>query len=90
MLGGRAHLRSLLYMSVVAGIRCNPTIRGFYKHLLAAGKAPKIAIVACMRKLLVILNAMLKSQKRWRINDRCEAPAAAALGLGQEPTLEHL
>jgi transposase len=64
--GGRAHLRSLLYMSVVAGIRFNATIRQFYKHLTASGKAPKVALVACMRKLLVILNAMLKSQQPWR------------------------
>ena len=64
--GGRAHLRSLLYMSVVAGIRFNATIRQFYKHLTANGKAPKVALVACMRKLLVILNAMLKSQQRWK------------------------
>ena len=63
--GGRAHLRSLLYMSVVAGLRCNATIRAFYRHLLAAGKAPKVALVACMRKLLVILNAMLKSGQKW-------------------------
>ena len=64
--GGRAHLRSLLYMSVVAGIRFNVMIRTFYKHLRAAGKAPKVALVACMRKLLVTLNAMLKSQQPWR------------------------
>jgi transposase len=53
-------------MSVVAGIRFNVTIREFYKHLTASGKTPKVALVACMRKLLVILNAMLKSQQRWR------------------------
>ena len=64
--GGRAHLRSLLYMSVVAGIRFNATIRTFYKHLVAAGKPPKVALVACMRKLLVSLNAMLKSRQPWR------------------------
>lgn len=64
--GGRAHLRAVLYMSVVAGIRFNATIRTFYKHLRGAGKAPKVALVACMRKLLVILNAMLKSQQPWR------------------------
>lgn len=64
--GGRAHLRSLLYMSVVVGIRFNATIREFYNHLKAGGKAPKVALVACMRKLLVILNAMLKSQQPWR------------------------
>src|SRR5919112_4831983 len=72
--GGRAHLRSLLYMSVVAGIRFNATIRQFYKHLTGSGKPPKVALVACMRKLLVILNAMLKSQQPWR-------PAAAPVEL---------
>lgn len=61
--GGRAHLRSLLYMSVVAGIRFNLKIRAFYKHLTAGGKAPKVALVAC---LLIILNAMMKSQEPWR------------------------
>src|SRR3954447_10928296 len=72
--GGRGHLRSLLYMSVVAGIRFNATIRQFYKRLTAGGKAPKVALVACMRKLLVILNAMLKSQQPWR-------PAATSVEL---------
>jgi transposase len=64
--GGRSHLRSLLYMSVVSGLRCNETIQAFYKHLLAAGKPPKVALVACMRKLIVILNAILESQEAWR------------------------
>lgn len=63
--GGRAHLRSVLYMSVVAGLRFNAPIRAFYKQLIAAGKASKVALVACMRKLLVILNAILKSQQPW-------------------------
>ena len=75
--GGRAHLRSLLYMSVVAGIRFNATIRQFYKHLTASGKAPKVALVACMRKLLVILNAMLKSQQPWRPAAACAELASA-------------
>ena len=76
--GGRAHLRSLLYMSVVAGIRFNPTIRAFYKHLIGAGKARKVALVACMRKLLVILNAMLKSGQAWRSTGASADSAAAA------------
>ena len=63
--GGRSYLRSLLYMSVVSGLRWNDKIRDFYQHLLAAGKAPKVAIVACMRKLIIILNAMLHSQQAW-------------------------
>ncbi len=75
--GGRAHLRSVLYMSVVAGLRFNSTIRMFYKHLIAAGKAPKVALVACMRKLLVILNAMMKSQQPWRLTSDAELASAA-------------
>ena len=77
--GGRAHLRSVLYMSVVAGLRFNATIRTFYKHLIAAGKAPKVALVACMRKLLVILNAMVKSQQRWSSTAHSEFVSAAAI-----------
>lgn len=64
--GGRAHLRAVLYMSAVASLRFNAPIRTFYQHLRAAGKTPKVALVACMRKLLVILNAMLKSQQPWK------------------------
>jgi transposase len=64
--GGRSHLRSLVYMSVISGIRCNEKIQAFYRRLVAAGKAPKVAIVACMRKLLVILNAMLRTEQEWR------------------------
>jgi transposase len=74
--GGRAHLRSVLYMPVVAGIRFNPAIRTFYKHLKAAGKASRVAIVACMRKLLVILNAMVKSQQPWRSTAAAELASA--------------
>jgi transposase len=63
--GGRAHLRALLYMSVVAGLRFNATIRSFYQHLRQAGKPAKVALVACMRKLLVQLNAMVRSAQTW-------------------------
>src|SRR6476660_4048166 len=64
--GGRSHLRAVLYMSAVSGVRFNATIRAFYKHLRERGKAPKVAMVACMRKLLIILNAILKTQQPWR------------------------
>ena len=77
--GGRAHLRSVLYMSVVASLRFNATIRTFYKHLIAAGKAPKVALVACMRKLLVMLNAMLKSQQPWSSKAHSEIASATAI-----------
>ena len=58
--GGRSRVRAVLYMGALAASRFNPVIRDFYQRLLAAGKPKKVALVACMRKLLVILNAMLK------------------------------
>ena len=64
--GGRAEVRSALYMAVLAAIRHNPIIRAHYTHLRAKGKAAKVALVACMRKLLTILNAMVRDQTRWR------------------------
>lgn len=63
--GGRAQVRSVLYMAAVAAIRCNPVIKTFYKHLRAQGKPAKLAITACMRKLLVTMNAMLKNGSAW-------------------------
>ena len=63
--GGRAHLRALLYMAIIAGLRFNPTIRAFYQHLRQAGKPAKVALVACMRKLLTQLNAMAKASQAW-------------------------
>ncbi len=64
--GGRAHVRTALYMAALAASRRNPVIREFYNRLRAAGKVPKVALVACMRKLLVILNAILKHRVPWR------------------------
>ena len=64
--GGRAAVRSALYMSTLAVIRFNPIIRQFYQRLRNAGKCFKVAIVACMRKLLIILNAMVRNQTTWR------------------------
>ena len=63
--GGRARVRAALYMSALAATRSNPTIKGFYERLLAAGKPKKVALVACMRKLLVILNAMVRDHSAW-------------------------
>ncbi len=63
--GGRGGVRAVLYMATVAATRFNPSIKGFYERLLAAGKAKKVALVACMRKLLVILNAILKHRAPW-------------------------
>lgn len=63
--GGRAQVRRVLYMAVVAATRCNPVIKAYYKHLRASGKPAKVALTACMRKLLVIMNAMLKHRSSW-------------------------
>ena len=63
--GGRARVRPPLYMATLAACRVNPAIRTFYLRLLAAGKSKKLALTACMRKLLIILNAILKQQQPW-------------------------
>jgi transposase len=63
--GGRADVRVVLYMSAVSAIRCNPVIRAFADRLKQAGKPPKVVIVACMRKLLTIMNSMLKNNAPW-------------------------
>ncbi len=64
--GGRAAVRQLLYMAALVAVRHNPVIRVFYHRLLAKGKATKVALVACMHKLLTILNAMLKHGTDWQ------------------------
>jgi transposase len=64
--GGRAPVRPALYMSTLVAVRDNPVLKAFYARLRAAGKAAKVALTACMRKLLTILNAMVKHQKRWQ------------------------
>jgi transposase len=64
--GGRAHVRASLYMGALVATRFNPAIRGFYGRLVAAGKPKKVALVACMRKLLAILNAVLRDGAPWR------------------------
>jgi transposase len=66
--GGRAHVRAVLYMSTLAAVRHNPVLKAFYERLRAVGKAPKVALTACMRKLLTILNAMLKHRPPWHEN----------------------
>jgi transposase len=63
--GGRADLRAVLYMTTVTALRCNPVIRAFYQRLLRVGKPKKLAITACMRKLLTILNAMVRDNAAW-------------------------
>lgn len=66
--GGRAQVRATLYMAALVATRRNPAIQAFYQRLLAAGKAKKVALTACMRKLLTMLNAMLKHRTPWREN----------------------
>ena len=63
--GGRAHVRRTLYMATLVATRFNPVIRAFYQHLLAIGKPKLVALVAYIRKLLTILNAMIKAQREW-------------------------
>lgn len=63
--GGRAAVRRALYMSALVGTRRNPVLKAFYHRLLAKGKAKKVALVACMRKLLTILNAMVRTNTPW-------------------------
>jgi transposase len=59
--GGRGDVRAMLYMSTLVAVRLNLSLRAFHSRLRSAGKCPKMALTACMRKLLVTLNAMLKS-----------------------------
>ena len=64
--GGRASVRAVLYMSALVATRRNPVIRAFYLRLVAAGKPKKVALIACMRKLLTILNVMVRTNTPWR------------------------
>jgi transposase len=66
--GGRASVRAVLYMAALVASRRNAVIRAFYKRLRNAGKASKVALVACMHKLLTILNSMIKHKTRWSEN----------------------
>ena len=64
--GGRAQVRAVLYMAALVAVRHNPALRAFYQRLVIAGKAKKLALTAAMRKLLVILNAILRDRQPWR------------------------
>ena len=66
--GGRARVRAALYMAALVASRHNPILKAFYQRLLSAGKAKKVALVACMHKLLLILNAMIKRDQTWQPN----------------------
>jgi transposase len=72
--GGRSGVRAALYMAALVATRHNPQVKEFYERLLAAGKAKKVALVACMRKLLIILNAVLKHRTPWRSPHTLLAP----------------
>ena len=64
--GGRADLRAVLYMAALSAMRSNPGIKRFAERLKAAGKPAKVVIVACMRKLLTVMNAMIKNNTPWQ------------------------
>jgi transposase len=68
ILGGRSRIRAVLYMATMSATRHNPVIRAYYNRLIARGKAKQVAMVACMRKLLVILNSMMRTKTRWQVN----------------------
>jgi transposase len=72
--GGRGQVRTALYMATLVAARHNPVIRQFFTRLCEAGKAKKVALVACMRKLLTILNSMLKHHVPWRLNQPVLVP----------------
>ncbi len=65
MWGGRGQVRAVLYIATLVATRFNPVLRDFYQRLCAAGKPKKVAITACMRKLLTILNVMVKLYRPW-------------------------
>ena len=65
--GGRANIRTVLYMATLSATQCNPVIKAFYKKLVAKGKNKKVALTACMRKFIIILNTMIKNQTEWVI-----------------------
>lgn len=66
--GGRAKIRSVLYMAALVAVRFNPLIKAFYERLLSKGKLKKVALTACMHKLLIVLNAMMKNNHAWQTN----------------------
>ncbi len=63
--GGRPRIRTVMFMSMMSSIQCNPVFKDKYNQLKSAGKLPKVALIACMRKLIVILNTMMKNEELW-------------------------
>jgi transposase len=86
--GGRATVRSSLYMATLSAIRGNRLLRPYYLRLRSAGKCGKVALTACMRKLLTILNAMLRDQQPWRVQTLKINTVALRRGEGAEPGRE--
>jgi transposase len=76
--GGRACVRHTLYMSALVAVRFNPQVKVFYERLCAAGKPKKVALIACMRKLLIVMNAVIKNNTPWHWEPVPIAPAAAS------------
>lgn len=66
--GGRAPIRTVLYMAMLSAIQCNKVIKAFYQNLVAQGKHKKVALTACMRKMMTILNAMVRDNCEWQAN----------------------
>ena len=64
--GGRGHVRAVLYMATTRAVRCNPVLKALYERLIGVGKQRKVALVACMRKLLVLCNSVLRTATPWR------------------------
>src|SRR5439155_25457252 len=75
--GGRAQVRAVLYMAALVATKRNAVIRAFYQRLLRAGKPKKLALVACMRKLLTILNTMVRTGERWAATHVARSPQPA-------------
>lgn len=65
--GGRDHVRTMLYMAILSATQCNPVIKAFYQKLVAQGKHKKVALTACMRKFITILNAMVRDHIEWAV-----------------------
>jgi transposase len=83
--GGRAQVRRVLYMAVVAAVRSNPAIKNFYTQLRARGKYPKSALTGCMCNFLVILNAMLHNKTYWQTPALASSTSALSPFLGAVP-----
>ena len=66
--GGRAQVRTVLYMAMMSAMQCNPVFKTTYKRLLGAGKPKKVAIIACVRKMVITLNSMLRDGTMWDEN----------------------